>query len=113
VETQRAADERANIYPANYRVEILAHLRTYLNDPTGVRDAAISEPAIRPPGTLGARYVVCLRYNVRKSGGGYFGIRDTAAVFVSGKLDKYGAPVGDVCKDAVYAPFAELERLTR
>ena len=32
------------IYPKNYRPELLAFLRTYLNDPRGVRDATIADP---------------------------------------------------------------------
>ncbi len=37
-----------NEYPANYKSEILSAMHAYLNDPTGIRDAAISEPALKP-----------------------------------------------------------------
>ena len=49
-----------------YRADIVAFMRTYLNDPTGVRDAFISEPALR---TLESadRYTVCLRYTARNA----------------------------------------------
>src|SRR5689334_14100252 len=52
----------------NYKAEVVAFMRTYLNDPTGVRDAFISEPALR---TLenADRYSLCLRYTARKGYG--------------------------------------------
>ena len=62
--------------PQNYRADILAFMRTYLNDPTQVRGAYVSEPALR---TLdgASRYTVCLRYNAKKSGGQYAGSKDS------------------------------------
>ena len=41
-------DERASIFPDNYRAEFVAFMRTYLNDPTNVRDAYIAEPTMKP-----------------------------------------------------------------
>src|SRR5262249_3332343 len=61
-EQRRAAWEAGNVFPTNYRAEVLAYLRTYLNEPAGVREGAISEPALRPV-VGGDRYVVCVRYN--------------------------------------------------
>ena len=41
-----------NTPPVNYKAEIIAYLRNYLNDPTGVRGAFIAEPELRNiPGT--------------------------------------------------------------
>ena len=106
--------EAGNVFPAGYRAELLAHLRTYLNDPPGVRDAAISEPARQPMG-LGDRFVVCVRFNPKKAGGGYAGVKDHLVIYVGGKLDRYVETLtgGDICRTAAYAPFPELERLTR
>jgi hypothetical protein len=110
---QRKADwAAANVYPADYRAELIAYLRTYLNDPTGVREAAISEPALKPVGT-GDRYVVCVRFNLKRSGGGYAGAKDHLVIYAGGKLDRYLETAGESCKDAAYAAFPELERLTR
>jgi hypothetical protein len=39
-------------FPANYRPEILAFLKTYLNNPAGVHEAAIAAPVQR---TVGGR----------------------------------------------------------
>ena len=110
---QRKADWAAgNVYPADYRAELIAYLRTYLNDPTGIREAAISEPALKPVGP-GERYVVCVRFNPKRSGGDYAGAKDHLVVYAGGKLDRYVETAGENCKDAAYAAFPELERLTR
>jgi hypothetical protein len=110
-EQRRAAWAAGNVYPADYRAELIAYLRTYLNDPTGIREAAISEPALKPVGT-GDRYVVCVRFNPKR-GGGYAGLKDHLVIYAGGKLDRYLETAGESCKDAVYAAFPELERLTR
>ena len=108
-ETQGGAS--VNIYPEKYRDEILAYQRSYLNDPTGIRSAAISQPTLRKVGSV-ERYVVCVRFNAKAPGGGYVGVREHLAIFLAGKLDQMGA-TREQCKDAAYEPFPELERLVR
>jgi hypothetical protein len=110
-EQRRAAWTAGNVYPAEYRAELVAYLRTYLNDPTGIRDAAISEPVLKPIGT-GDRYVVCVRFN-SKRGSGYVGVKEHLVIYAGGKLDRYLETAGESCKDAAYAAFPELERVTR
>ena len=44
--------------------DLLAFLRTYLNDPTQVRDTGVTQPALKRAGP-GDRYVACVRYNSR------------------------------------------------
>ena len=61
-------------YPANYKPELLAFMKTYLNNPVGVKEAAIAEPVQRTVGGR-LRYVVCLRYNAKDSDGNYRGQR--------------------------------------
>jgi hypothetical protein len=108
-ETQGGAS--VNVFPEKYREEILAYQRSYLNDPTGIRTAAISQPALRKVGSV-ERYVVCVRFNAKGPGGGYAGVREHLAIFQAGKLDQMGA-TREQCHDAAYEPFPELERLTR
>jgi len=101
--------------PVSYRADILAFMRTYLNDPTGVRDALVSEPALRSFENAD-RYTVCLRYNSRKSNGQYAGSKDTLVLFRDGRLDRVvdnPRELRDTCKDAAYQPFPELQRLQR
>ena len=99
-------------FPNNYRAELLAFLRTYLNNPVGVRDAVIAEPAQRVVGGR-QRYVVCLRYSARDSDGGYREPRERAVLFVDGRLDRIIENAAEPCAGAAYAPFAELGKMTR
>jgi hypothetical protein len=102
----------ANIEPMNFKEDTLAFLRTYLNDPTGIREASISPPVLKSVGGQ-TRYAACLRFNAKKSNGEYAGSKERMAVFMSGRFDRLVETVGDRCKDAVYQPFPELERLSR
>jgi len=107
----RRADT-AQPFPANYKAELLAFMRTYLNDPTNVREAAISEPVQRP--VAGARrYYVCVRYNARDSAGQYTGTADRAAFYLDGRFERMVERAQDFCPAPSYAAFPELERLTR
>ena len=111
----KATWEAQNVFPQGYKNDLMAYMRTYLNDPAQIRDAAISQPQRKDIGP-GERYVACVRYNARKTDGKYAGAKDGLAVFVSGKLDRFFDTPRDVrefCKDAAFAPFPELERLTR
>ena len=116
-----------NVPPSDYKADILAFLRTYLNDPTNVRQASVAPPSLQRVGRE-ERYVACVRFNARKSDGRYAGLIDTAAVFsTSGRLDRFldltpdetaadaalRESLGATCKTAAYQPFPELERLTR
>ena len=86
-------------------------MRSYLNDPTGIRSAAISQPVLRKVGSV-ERYVVCVRFDAKGPGGAYTGVREQLVIFLAGKLDQMGV-TREHCKDAAYEPFPELERLTR
>jgi hypothetical protein len=99
-------------YPNNYRTEILSFMRTYLNNPAGVHDAAMAEPVQRTVGGR-LRYVSCLRFSPRESDGSYRQPRERAVVYVDGRLDRLVENPGEPCAGAVYAPFPELEKMTR
>jgi len=108
------SDDPINALPARYKPDILAAMHAYLNDPTGIRDAGISEPALRSVGNS-TRYVVCLRLNAKKNDNKkqYAGTREMAAIFVAGRFDHFADPAKEACTGATYAPFPELEKLTR
>ena len=99
-------------YPNSYRTEMLAFMKTYLNNPVGVRDAVMAEPVQRVVGGR-LRYVVCLRFSPRESEGGYREPRERAVLFVDGRLDRIIENPTEPCAGAAYAPFAELEKMTR
>lgn len=99
-------------FPGNYRVELLAFMKTYLNNPVGVRDAAMAEPVMRDVNGK-TRYISCLRYSARESDGSYREPRDRAVLFLNGRLDRMIEKPGELCTGAALAPFPELEKMTR
>ena len=98
--------------PISYKADILSLMRSYLNDPVGVRDAFVSEPALR---TLenADRYTSCLRYTARKTNGQYAASKDSLVLFRDGRLERVVDNAREICKDAAYQPFRELEQMSR
>ncbi len=112
-QARRSADDsEINVYPTNYKAEILAAMHAYLNDPTGIRDSGIAEPAVKSVGSDN-RYVVCVRFNGKQRGNVYAGVREIAAVFVAGRFDRFVETAREPCAGATYAPFPELGKLSR
>jgi hypothetical protein len=107
-----AADSEINTPPTDYKRDILGAMHAYLNDPTGIRDAEIAQPAVKPVGGL-QRYVVCLRYNAKKRGNEYTGVKEIAAVFMVGRFDHFVDKAQEQCAGAAYTPFPELQKLSR
>lgn len=99
-------------FPNNYRAELLAFMKTYLNNPAGVRDAVLAEPVQRTVGGR-LRYVTCLRFTPRESDGAYRESRERVVLYVDGRLDRIIENASEPCAGAVYAPFPELEKMTR
>ena len=108
-------DGGIHAFPDNYKADILAAMHAYVNDPTGIRDASISAPAIKDVPGSGSRYIVCLRFNAKQSNGAYAGEQQIAAMFLAGRFDDFLDPMTShaPCAGAAYAPFPELERLKR
>ena len=73
---------RIHAFPDHYKADILAAMHAYLNDPSGIRDASISEPMLKSISS-GTRYVVCLRFNGKQNNGAYGGVKQIAAVFLA------------------------------
>jgi hypothetical protein len=99
-------------FPANYRTELLAFMKTYLNNPVGVHEAAMAEPVMHEVNGK-MRYIVCLRYSARESDGSYREPRERAVLFLTGRLDRMIEKGGELCAGAAMAPFPELEKMTR
>ena len=109
---QKRIEGEINTAPVSYKADIVAAMRTYLNDPRNVRDAYVSEPALKGVDG-GTRYMSCVRYNARKTGGQYAGSKDSVITFRSGRLDRIIDSAREQCKDAAYVRFPELEQLSR
>lgn len=99
-------------YPDNYKPEILAAMHAYLNDPSGIRDAAISEPMLKEVGNA-TRYVVCLRFNGKRDNGSYAGLKQIEAVFLAGRFEDFVDAPREPCLTATYVAFPKLEQLKR
>lgn len=113
----RATWEARNVPPTNYKGDILAYMRTYLNDPTGVRNAGVTAPARKIiPGDPADRFISCVRYTAKTSTGQYGAQKIGFAVYANGKLDRFietPVAVREVCREAVFEPFPELQQLKR
>jgi len=103
-------EENPNVFPSNYKNEILNTLTTSLDDPTNVRDAYISEPVLRRAGN-DERYVVCIRSDSRDVSKIYTGSKDRIAYFYAGHLNQLVDATKEQCRSAAYKPFPELEKL--
>ncbi len=99
-------------FPDRYRDQILAFMRTYLNNPVGVREAGIAEPVQRTVGGR-LRYVVCLRYSAKDTDGNYRPARERGVLFVDGRLDRILDNAAEPCAGASYAAFPDLEKMSR
>jgi hypothetical protein len=126
-EERQEREESLNVYPGNYRADLVAGLRAYLSNPANVRDAWVAEPAITQLGPR-KRYAACVRFNARNSDGRYAGSKDVLAVFASGRFDQFIEPpapsepasegsapalVKQLCDAAEYKRFPELEAMKR
>lgn len=99
-------------FPANYRTELLAFMKTYLNNPVGVHEAAMAEPVMRDVNGK-MRYISCLRYSARESDGSYREPRERAVLFLNGRLDRLIEKSGELCAGVALAPFPEMEKMAR
>src|SRR5262245_66560827 len=68
-------EQRSNVYPDNYKADLLAFMRTYLNDPSNIRDAYVAEPELKSIGAQ-KRYAVCIRFDARNRDGRYVGSKE-------------------------------------
>lgn len=99
-----------NVFPKDYKREILDTMTTTLEDPTNVRGAFITDPALFPVGN-DQRYAVCIRSNGRNSARQYKGSTDKIAFFFAGHLNQLVDASPEQCGKAAYKPFPELEKL--
>jgi hypothetical protein len=99
-----------NIYPKDFKQEILDTLTNTLEDPTNVRGAFLSDPVLTPVEN-DQRYTVCVRYNGRDANRQYKGSTDHIAYFFGGHLNQLVDATPEQCGKAAYKPFPELEKL--
>ena len=103
-------EENPNVFPADYKNEILLTMTNTLEDPTNIRDAFISEPVLRQAGKE-ERYVICVRSDSRNANKHYTGSKDRIGYFYAGHLTQLVDATKEQCGSAAYKPFPELEKL--
>jgi hypothetical protein len=109
---KKQAEENPNVFPSDYKNEILTTLTSSLDDPTNIRSAYITDPFIRPAGKE-ERYVVCVRSDSRNVARHYTGITDRIGYFYNGHLNQLVDATKEQCGNIAYKPFPELEKLCR
>jgi len=99
-------------FPTNYKGDLLAFLRSYINNPVGIRDASMALPVQRTVGGR-LRYVSCVRYTAKDNDGNYLVPQERAVSYVDKRLDRVVEDTAAACAGATYVPFPELQTLTR
>ena len=99
-------------FPTNYRADLLAFFKTFLNNPVGVRDAMMAEPIQRMVGGR-LRFVSCVRYTARDFDGRYTAPQERAVSYVDKRLDRIVENPTEVCAGVSYTPFPDMEKMTR
>ena len=107
---KKQAEENPNVFPADYKNQILTTMTNTLDDPTNIRSASVTDPFVRSAGKE-ERYVVCLRFDARNLNRNYTGIQDRIAYFYGGHINQLVEATKEQCGNAAYKPFPELEKL--
>jgi hypothetical protein len=112
-----APKEEENAVPRTdeYKERIQTFVRNQLTDPTGIRDAFITEPMLRPVGRNTTRYVVCFKFNPKDNNDArrYAGTKEVAAIFYNGRISQFTGAAPELCGNAPYQPYPELQALCR
>ena len=108
--SSKQPEENPNVFPADYKSEILFTMSTTLENPANIRGAFISEPVLSTAGKE-QRYVVCVRSDSRNASNLYTGSKDRIGYFYAGHLNQLVEASKEQCGNAAYKPFPELEKL--
>ncbi|MBS0247124.1 MAG: hypothetical protein JSR61_10925 [Proteobacteria bacterium] len=100
----------ANIFPKDYKLELMNTLQRELDDPTNIRDAFISEPFLTTA-SREQRYAVCVRSNSRDLNHTYTGSKDRIGFFYAGHLNQLIDATPEQCGKVAYKPWPELQKI--
>jgi hypothetical protein len=95
-----------NIYPADYKSQIADRVRVQLN-PQNIKDAYIAEPTLKTSLPT-PRYIACVRFKATDGSGAYKD-KDVAAYFYGGRITQVVDASVDLCGNAAFQPFRELQ----
>jgi len=108
--SSKDAEPDANIFPKDYKTEIMYTLQRELDDPTNIRDAFVTDPFLTQA-SREQRYAVCVRSNSRNTNHDYTGIKDRIGYFYAGHLNQLVEATPEQCAKAAYKPWPELQRI--
>jgi hypothetical protein len=95
-----------NLWPKDYKKAVITFVTNNEGNPTGLRDAAMSEPVLRPLDNI-ERYMSCVRYTVPRTGQ----VTEHLVYFLGGQINQFVKTTPEQCKWAAYKPFPELEKI--
>jgi hypothetical protein len=90
-----------NVYPANYKTDLVTYVKSHPDEMLSSRDAYVSEPALTQFGSE-TRYFACLRVD------GANWRKDKMVVFFSGTINQFVDATSEQCRAPAYQPFPEL-----
>lgn len=96
-----------NLYPTNYKGDVVATMHRILGDAVQVRSAVISDPILSPVGT-DQRYTLCVRVEWQDARGVSSGAEDRIGYFYAGQLNQLIDATPEQCGKAAYKPFPEM-----
>jgi hypothetical protein len=100
----------ANVYPADFKTEIVRAFQLPQDTAVLVRNAYISDPAINPADPNG-HYSVCVRFSTGNAVGRLTQNKDRIGYFYAGRLNQFVEATPEQCGKAFYKPFPELEKV--
>ena len=107
---KKSSEPDPNVFPKDYKAELMITLQRELDDPTNIRDAFITEPFLTQ-GSREQRYAVCVRSNSRNFNREYTGIKDRIGYFYGGHLNQLIEATPEQCGKAAYKPWPELQTI--
>jgi hypothetical protein len=94
-----------NVYPANYKQQVVALLSTMLSDRADYRVSLIAPPVQMQVGNS-PHYGVCVQLN------GHNQHKDKVAIYLAGSITQLIDAAQGQCTNAAYEPFKELAAMT-
>lgn len=91
-----------NPFPSRYRIQIASLLSTNWKDAGDFYGALVSQPALKKVGDA-EHYVVCVQLN------GHNQRKTKVAIYLSASITQFVDAPEDMCADAAYQPFPELQ----
>jgi hypothetical protein len=94
-----------NIYPTDYKAQIVKQMRLQSEDRLNLHDAYVAPPLMKAYQSAAPRYVSCIRFTVKDDS------KEMAAFFFSRGITQIVNATPELCANAAYEPFPELQKL--